>query len=147
ALPILKVSPTVETLLGLSPGDLSTRTDDFARHVHPADRERFRLALFTVQERRDGKMCCDFRLRQADNNYRWFELEAAGVPGTDPRAFKCIGLLRDVTDSKRAHERLLHDAVHDSLTGLPNRELLLDRLEVAMRRAKTEPLIRPTVLV
>lgn len=143
----VKVSPTVETLLGLSPGDLSTRTDDFARHVHPADRERFRLALFTVQERRDGKMCCDFRLRQADNNYRWFELEAAGVPGTDPRAFKCIGLLRDVTDSKRAHERLLHDAVHDSLTGLPNRELLLDRLEVAMRRAKSEPSIRPTVLV
>lgn len=143
----VKVSPAVEALLGLSPGDLSTRTDDFARHVHPADRERFRLALFTVQERRDGKMCCDFRLRQADNNYRWFELEAAGVPGTDPRTFKCIGLLRDVTDSKRAHERLLHDAVHDSLTGLPNRELLLDRLEVAMRRAKTEPLIRPTVLV
>lgn len=143
----VKVSPSVETLLGLSPGDLSTRTDDFARHVHPADRERFRLALFTVQERRDGKMSCDFRIRQADNNYRWFELEAAGVPGTDPRAFKCIGLLRDVTDSKRAHERLLHDAVHDSLTGLPNRELLLDRLEVAMRRAKSEPQIRPTVLV
>lgn len=143
----VKVSPAVEALLGLSPGDLSTRTDDFARHVHPADRERFRLALFTVQERRDGKMCCDFRLRQADNNYRWFELEAAGVPGTDPRAFKCIGLLRDVTDSKRAHERLLHDAVHDSLTGLPNRELLLDRLKVAMRRSKTERLIRPTVLV
>ena len=143
----VKVSPAVESLLGLSPGELSTRTDDFTRHVHPADRERFRLALFTVQERRDGKICCDFRIRQADNNYRWFELEAAGVPGTDPRAFKCIGLLRDVTDSKRAHERLLHDAVHDSLTGLPNRELLLDRLEVAMRRAKSEPQIRPTVLV
>ena len=143
----VKVSPAVESLLGLSPGELSARTDDFTRHLHPADRERFRLALFTVQERRDGKICCDFRLRQADNNYRWFELEAAGVPGTDPRAFKCIGLLRDVTDSKRAHERLLHDAVHDSLTGLPNRELLLDRLEVAMRRAKSEPQVRPTVLV
>ncbi|HRN83676.1 MAG TPA: EAL domain-containing protein [Hyphomicrobium sp.] len=143
----VKVSPAVESLLGLSPGELSARTDDFTRHLHPADRERFRLALFTVQERRDGKICCDFRIRQADNNYRWFELEAAGVPGTDPRAFKCIGLLRDVTDSKRAHERLLHDAVHDSLTGLPNRELLLDRLEVAMRRAKSEPQVRPTVLV
>ena len=143
----VKVSPVVDSLLGLSPGELSARTDDFTRHLHPADRERFRLALFTVQERRDGKICCDFRLRQADNNYRWFELEAAGVPGTDPRAFKCIGLLRDVTDSKRAHERLLHDAVHDSLTGLPNRELLLDRLEVAMRRAKSEPQVRPTVLV
>lgn len=143
----VKVSQSVEALLGLSPGDLSTRTDDFMRHLHPADRERFRLALFTVQERRDGKVCCEFRLRQADNNYRWFELEAAGVPGSDPRSFKCVGLVRDVTDAKRAHERLLHDAVHDSLTGLPNRELLLDRLEVAMVRAKSEPQIRPTALI
>ena len=143
----VKVSPAVELLLGLSPGDLSTRTDEFLRHLHPSDRERFRLALFTVQERRDGKICCDFRLRQVDNNYRWFELEAAGVPGSDPRSFKCVGLLRDVTDAKRAHERLLHDAVHDSLTGLPNRELLLDRLQVAMGRAKSEPQIRPTILI
>lgn len=143
----VKVSPSVEMLLGLSPGDLSSRTDEFLRHLHPSDRERFRLALFTVQERRDGKICCDFRLRQADNNYRWFELEAAGVPGTDPRSFKCVGLMRDVTDTKRAHERLLHDAVHDSLTGLPNRELLLDRLQVSMARAKSEPQIRPTVLI
>ncbi len=143
----VKVSPAVETLLGLSPGDLSSRTDEFLRHLHPSDRERFRLALFTVQERRDGKICCDFRIRQADNNYRWFELEASGVPGSDPRSFKCVGLLRDVTDAKRAHERLLHDAVHDSLTGLPNRELLLDRLEVAMARTKSEPQIRPTVLI
>ncbi|WP_139247872.1 EAL domain-containing protein [Hyphomicrobium sp. CS1GBMeth3] len=143
----VKVSPSVELLLGLSPGDLSTRTDEFLRHLHPSDRERFRLALFTVQERRDGKICCDFRLRQADNNYRWFEIEAAGVPGSDPRSFKCVGLIRDVTDAKRAHERLLHDAVHDSLTGLPNRELLLDRLQVSLTRAKSEPQIRPTMLI
>jgi diguanylate cyclase (GGDEF)-like protein len=143
----VKVSPVVEALLGLATGELSSRTDEFLRHLHPSDRERFRLALFTVQERRDGKVSCDFRLRQADNNYRWFELEASGVPGSDPRSFKCVGLLRDVTDTKRAHERLLHDAVHDSLTGLPNRELLLDRLEVALRRAKTEPQVRPTVLI
>ncbi len=143
----VKVSPSVDALLGLSPGDLSSRTDEFMRHLHPSDRERFRLALFTVQERRDGKICCDFRLRQADNNYRWFEIEAAGVPGTDPRSFKCVGLIRDVTDAKRAHERLLHDAVHDSLTGLPNRELLLDRLQVAMRRATAEPQVRPTMLI
>ena len=143
----VKVSPVVELILGLSPGDLSSQTNEFLRHVHPSDRERFRLALFTVQERRDGKICCDFRLKQADNNYRWFELEAAGVPGSDPRSFKCVGLIRDVTDTKRAHERLLHDAVYDSLTGLPNRELLLDRLQVAMGRAKSEPQIRPTVLI
>jgi diguanylate cyclase (GGDEF)-like protein len=142
----VKCSPLVEGWLGLHAGELSSRVDEILRHLHQADRERFKLALSSVQERGDGKIHCDFRMRQADNSYRWFELEAAGVPGSDPRSFKCVGLMRDVTDTKRAHERLLHDAVHDSLTGLPNRELILDRLEVAMTRAKSEPHIRPAVI-
>ncbi|HKZ95754.1 MAG TPA: EAL domain-containing protein [Hyphomicrobiaceae bacterium] len=142
----IKVSPIVEAALGLSPGELSTRVDGFVRHLHAGDRERFRLTLWSMQERSDGKIRADFRLRHADNSYRWFELEAAAVPGNDPRTLKCLGLMRDVTDPKRAHERLLHDAVHDSLTGLPNRELFLDRLGVAMSRARSEPQVRPGLL-
>lgn len=142
----VKVSHIVETWLGLAQGDLNTRTDDFIKHLHPSDRERFRLALFAAQERRDGKLACEFRIRQVDNSYRWFDLEGSGMPGSDPRSFKCVGLLRDITDAKRAHERLLHNAVHDSLTGLPNRELILDRLAVAVQRARAESNIRPTVL-
>jgi len=52
-----------------------------------------------------------------------------------------------VTEFKNAEERLLHDAVHDNLTGLPNRELFLDRLESLMALAKADQAIRPTVLV
>ena len=51
-----------------------------------------------------------------------------------------------MTDAKRAQERLMHDAVHDSLTGLPNRELFLDRLAIAAKRATLEPLVRPALL-
>jgi diguanylate cyclase (GGDEF)-like protein len=57
-----------------------------------------------------------------------------------------VGLVREVTDTKRAQERLLHDAVHDSLSGLPNRELFLDRLAIAAKRATLEPLVRPSLL-
>ncbi len=59
---------------------------------------------------------------------------------------RCVGLLRDVSDSKRAHERLLHDAVHCSLTGLPNRELFLDRLQNVIVRAKTDNTVKPAVI-
>jgi diguanylate cyclase (GGDEF)-like protein len=54
--------------------------------------------------------------------------------------------VREVTDAKRAQERLMHDAVHDSLSGLPNRELFLDRLAIAAKRATLEPLVRPALL-
>lgn len=142
----MKVDPLMEIALGLSPGELSTKVDGFIKHLHQSDQERFRLMLWSIQERSGGKIRVDFRMRHADNSYRWFELEAANVPGNDRRALRCVGLMRDVTDAKRAHERLLYDAVHDSLTGLPNRELFLDRLGVAVLRSKTEPQVRSTVL-
>ena len=142
----VKVSPAIEASLGLNPGELCTKVDDFIKHLHPADRERFRMILWSIQERTWARIRTDFRMRHADNSYRWFELEAASVPNADARAMRCVGLVRDVTDAKRAHERLLHDAVHDSLTGLPNRELVLDRLGVAALRAKGENGVRPSVV-
>ena len=142
----IKVSPLVEAMLGLSPGELSTKVDDFAKHVHPADRERLRLLLWSVLERNGGNVRLDLRLRHADSSYRWFTLEAASVQTRDRRALRCVGLLRDTTEAKRAQERLMRDAVHDSLTGLPNRELFLDRLGLAMARARTDAQQRPTVL-
>jgi diguanylate cyclase (GGDEF)-like protein/PAS domain S-box-containing protein len=142
----VKVSPVVEAMLGLNAGELSTKVEDFAKHLHPADRERFRLLLGSVLERNSGNIRIDLRMRHSDNSYRWFELEAASVPTTDRRALRCVGLLRDATEAKRAQERLMHDAVRDSLTGLPNRELFLDRLGVAIARAKTGAQVRPTIL-
>jgi diguanylate cyclase (GGDEF)-like protein len=55
--------------------------------------------------------------------------------------------LTDVTEYKTAEERLLHDAVHENLTGLPNRQLFLDRFEAVLGFAKTDPAMRPTVIV
>jgi diguanylate cyclase (GGDEF)-like protein/PAS domain S-box-containing protein len=142
----IKVSPLVEAILGLKAGQLSTKLEDFTKQMHPTDRERFKLLLSSVKERPDGELRAEFRMRHADSSYRWFELEAAAAPAGDRRNARCIGLLRDVTDAKRAQDRLLHDAVHDSLSGLPNRELFLDRLAIVAKRATLEPLVRPALI-
>lgn len=142
----IKVGPEVEIALSLMPGELTSKVDDFLKHVHPTDKERFRVTMMSAQERSGIRIKSDFRLRHADNSWRWFELEAASVPNADGRTLRCVGLIRDVSDSKRAHERLLHDAVHCSLTGLPNRELFIDRLKSVIVRAKTDNTVKPSVI-
>ncbi len=142
----IKAGSRIEAALGLSPGELTGKTEEFIKHVHEADAERFRLVLLGTRERNGGEIQVSFRLRHADNSYRWFEVEAASVASDDPNSLKCVGLIRDVTGTRRAHDRLVRDAVNCSLTGLPHRELLLDRLGVAMRRAKLEHSIRPTLI-
>ena len=89
--------------------------------LHPLDRDRFRAALDGVLEQRRGRLMQDFRLRTPDGHYLWFALKARPVVGSDGEVVRLVGTLTDVTEFKTAEERLLHDAVHDNLTGLPNR--------------------------
>src|ERR1700750_1980599 len=77
----------------------------------------------------------------------WFALKARPVVGSDGEVSRVVGTLTDVTEIKNAEERLLHDSVHDNLTGLPNRKLFIDRLNALANVAKTMPNLRPTLMV
>ena len=132
----LRLDPEIEAVLGLGPGELPSGVDDLLAYVHPADRERFRIELLAIREREGGTLRTSIRVRHADSSYRWLEFEGASVPTSDRRNLRCVGLVRDTTDQKRAQERLLNNAVYDSLTSLPNRELFLDRLGGAIQRLR-----------
>jgi len=140
-------SPETEHLLGLKRGALEGPAVRWLDVLHPLDRDRFRASLDTVVEQRRGRLTQDFRMRSPDGNYLWFALKARPVVGSDGEVVRIVGTLVDVTEFKNAEERLLFDAVHDNLTGLPNRELFLDRMEAAFAFARSESSIRPTVLV
>ncbi|MBC8019714.1 MAG: EAL domain-containing protein [Methyloceanibacter sp.] len=143
----IAVANEVEQELGLEPGALNVAVDDFLQYMHNADRERFRLMLWSLQEKQGGDLQIDFRLRRHDGTYLWYDLRAQAAPNENARLLRCTGLMRDVTNLKRSHERLIHDAVHDSLTSLPNRELFMDRLQGAITRTREGQANRPTVLV
>lgn len=143
----LSAGVEVEEALGLPAGKLEGSLEEWLRVIHPADRERFRLLLWSLQEKGGGELNTDIRMRRADGSYLCFELRAHTVEGAaSDSAQRCVGLMRDISAQKRTQERLLHDAVHDSLTGLPNRELFLDRLRGAVMRAEAGQGNRPTVL-
>jgi diguanylate cyclase (GGDEF)-like protein/PAS domain S-box-containing protein len=141
-------SPETEHALGLKRGALEGPAAVWLGILHALDRDRFRASLDSVVEQRRGRLTQDFRLRAADGHYIWFTLKARPVVGSDGEVVRVVGTLTDVTDFKNAEERLLFDAVHDNLTGLPNRELFIDRMEAAFAYARSDnSQIRPTVMV
>ncbi len=140
------VSQEVEAVLGLPRGQLEGPASRWLDVMHVADRDRYRVALDSVLEQRRGKVLLDFRLRSSAGAYYWFSLKARPVIGSDGEVIRVIGTLADVTDTRTAQDRMLHDAVHDNLTGLPNRQLFQDRLGAVLGFAKGDDGIRPTVM-
>ncbi|TPI29230.1 EAL domain-containing protein [Mesorhizobium sp. B3-1-6] len=139
--------PDISLQLGLAPNSLGGAARNWLPVLHADDRDTFRTTLDVVLEHRRGKVAQNFRLRGADGHYHWFSLRARPVIGSDGEVIRCVGTMVDVTEQKKSEERLLHDAVHDNLTGLPNRELFMNRLEAIISIARTEEKVRPTVFI
>ncbi|MDR7222496.1 EAL domain-containing protein [Aminobacter aminovorans] len=139
--------PDVSIQLGLAPNSLGGAARNWLPVLHSDDRDTFRTTLDVVLEHRRGRVSQSFRLRGADGHYHWFSLKARPVIGSDGEVIRCVGTMVDVTEQKKSEERLLHDAVHDNLTGLPNRELFMNRLEAIISIARTEEKVRPSVFV
>ena len=139
--------PDVSRQLGLPQGSLHGPARNWLPALHVDDRDTFRTTLDVILEHRRGRVSQSFRMRGADGHYHWFTLKARPIIGSDGEIIRCVGTLVDATEQKKAEERLLHDAVHDNLTGLPTRELFLDRLEAIIAIAKAEEKVRPTVIV
>ncbi|WP_156936762.1 EAL domain-containing protein [Chelativorans sp. J32] len=139
--------PDVSKQLGLAANTLHGPARSWLPLLHTDDRDTFRTTLDMVLEHRRGRIAQNFRLRGADGHYHWLALRARPVVGSDGEVIRCVGTMVDVTEQKKAEERLLHDAVHDNLTGLPNRELFLNRLDATIAMAGKQRKIRPTVLV
>jgi len=126
---IVGVDPAVEGPTLLYQFD---HPDDAIAIGREVDRARREGGSYTIEHRictRDGRERCVYERGQFFHE------------GGQPR--RLIGAILDITERKRAEERLRFLAHHDVLTGLPNRTLLTERLAAAVRRAaaSTEPVV------
>lgn len=126
----------IEDVLGLQRGQLNCALDDWLRHVGPRDQDRLRENFRDIAAKGGGVIQAEFMMRGSDNSPHWFMLKGVSLPQTDPQVVRCVGLLRETTREKQAQDRIMIDAIRDHRTGLPNRELFVDRLAVAFRQAR-----------
>ncbi len=126
-------SSAVERVLGY-PAESRTGQSLLAM-THRDDRARVEELLTDVARTPDGLVSGEVRLRNADGSWRWIEMLARNLL-PDPAVAGIVVNYRDVTGRRMLEDELRHQAFHDSLTGLPNRALFLDRLSHGLSRRR-----------
>jgi diguanylate cyclase (GGDEF)-like protein/PAS domain S-box-containing protein len=122
---LTEVNPAFCELLGYDEAELVGMR--FATLVEPEDRPRVGDLLTASTEPRRQEL----RLRTHDREVRSCRVGVAAVTADDLPHY-CVGMVEDVTQARRSEAELAHRATHDGLTGLPNRALLLQRIDEAL---------------
>jgi diguanylate cyclase (GGDEF)-like protein/PAS domain S-box-containing protein len=127
-----------KSMIGCNESDIGDRPDDWMNRVHPLDQERLKQTLSMHLEGSTQQFECEYRIVQKNGSIRWFLARGLAVWNEANQPERIAGSQTDITEYYRIQEQLTHDALHDPLTGLPNRTLFMDRLEQAIKSLKRD---------
>jgi diguanylate cyclase (GGDEF)-like protein/PAS domain S-box-containing protein len=133
------VSPQITSLLGVTPEEYIADPDCWYKHLHPEDKER---ALAEYLRGRDAgeSFTFEYRLVANSGDVVWFRDSAVVISNEDGTPSFVHGVMLDITERKKAEEQVAFLAYHDKLTGLPNRAMFEELLDLAMARARRHEL-------
>jgi len=121
-------SPRWKEMLGFGENEISNSPDEWLERIHPDDRRSLEAQIATHINGGSVHFESEARILHKNGAYIWVLNRGIAVRDADGKAIRMAGSQSDITERKNAEEQLLHDAFHDSLTGLPNRALFVDRL-------------------
>ncbi len=129
-------SPRWREQLKLREADLGGKTSNWFSRIHPDDQLGFHNELNAHLAGQTPKLEIEYRVRDRDDTYRWMLCRALAIRDGDGNPYRIAGSQTDITERKDAEQQVLHDALHDPLTGLANRRLLLERISHAIKLAR-----------
>jgi len=131
-------SPRWKSMLGFTEAAIGSHPEEWLDRIHPDDKSVVVADLDAHKAGKTSHFECEYRMKNSEGIYRWMMCRSLAVRNEDNVAYRMTGSQTDITERKQAEEKLMFDAVHDALTGLPNRILFLDRLshciELSARR-------------
>ncbi len=127
-----------KAMLGCEDEDIGNTPFEWFRRVHPDDLAQVQSLLQEHLEGRTPTFESEHRMRHKDRGYRWVLSRGLAVRNGSGRPYRMVGAQSDTTQRKLAEEQLIHDALHDALTGLPNRTLFVDRLSHRIKHSRRE---------
>jgi diguanylate cyclase (GGDEF)-like protein/PAS domain S-box-containing protein len=120
-----------QRMLGCQETDIGNQVDAWFERIHPEDLYWVKRELTAHLEGLSTRFHSEYRLLHQDGSYRWMLNRGQAMRNGIGKAIRMVGIQTDITESKRAEERLVHNALYDTLTGLPNRVSLMERLRHA----------------
>jgi len=128
-----------KTMLGFKEHEIGNNPDEWLKRIHPDDQKRVRESLISHINGETPHFEYEYRIQHANNVYMWILTRGLAVREAEGKAYRIAGSQTDLTSRKLIEERLAYGALHDGLTGLPNRELFMDRLKQRMELVKRHP--------
>jgi PAS domain S-box-containing protein len=132
-------SPRWKSMLGYDDAEIGDGPGEWLDRVHPEDREDLAAAIAAQLGGSSSPLEMEHRIRTAQGDHRWVLCRALTVHDDAGYPVRMVGALVDLADRKALEEQLSRGALYDARTGLPNRALFLDRLELAIARCRREP--------
>ncbi len=129
-------SPRWKSMLGYEEKAITNSPDEWFGRIHPDERKRVEKEIASHITGKLTHFRSEHRMRHKDGSYRWMLSRGLAVSGDNAKSHRMVGSTTDISERKAAEEQLLFDALHDSLTGLPNRALFMDRLGHAVDKEK-----------
>jgi diguanylate cyclase (GGDEF)-like protein/PAS domain S-box-containing protein len=124
--------------LGYTSDDIGSAVRDWLALIHPDDVETVRMQVDGLIEGASTRFDSEHRLRHHMGDFRWVQVTGMLSRDNNGRG-TIVGTQRDITDRHRMQDQILRDALHDSLTGLANRVLFIDRVRQALNLGKRLP--------